>query len=420
MGNGSERARPALILDAGQRQSLVSLRALGRAGIEVWAADWRSGHPASVSRWCAGRARLPDVANHPDAFVDGVIELCEALGSPVIISCHDGSIQALRSRRSEVEQVGNLALASEQALTVAVDKQATLAAAERVKVPTPPTRRVRDISAAVAAIGDLGLPIVVKPRTSWVTCGSGGWGSGPAVGQTQGAAIAEVQRLLDGGVEALLQPWLSGSRDAVGIFLANGVTWARFAVRSQRMYPPIGGNSIVRATIPVPSDIGRMAEALVREISLEGYGEVEFRRDHQGRPFLMEINPRLNAGIEVAVRAGVDIPLLLYRWAAGEPLEPVLEYRAGQRTRWLQGDLRWLAEVFASPTHPDAPRRRDALRTFFGEFARAGSYDYWDSADMRPAIRAVVLDVARIPNLIHRSLMPRATSVMHTYDKPPR
>lgn len=399
MGKGSARARPALILDAGQRQSLVALRALGRAGVEVWAADWRSGHPASVSRWCAGRARLPDVASHPDAFVDGVIELCDALGSPIIFSCHDGSIGALRSRRSEVEQVGNLALASEQALAVAVDKQATLAAAERVEIPTPPTRRLRDTSGVVAAVGDLGLPIVVKPRTSWVACGSGGWGSGPVVAQTQDEAIAEVQRLLDGGVEALLQPWLSGSRDAVGIFLANGVTWARFAVRSQRMYPPIGGNSIVRATIPVSPDIGGMAEALVREISLEGYGEVEFRRDHQGRPFLMEVNPRLNAGIEVAVRAGVDIPLLLYRWAAGEPLELGLEYRVGQRMRWLQGDLRWLAEVLASPSHPDAPRRRDALRAFFSEFARADGYDYWDPADMRPAMREVARDVTRIPHL---------------------
>lgn len=391
--------RPALILDAGQRQSLVALRALGRAGVEVWAADCRRGYPASVSRWCAGRARVPDVASHPDAFVDGVIELSKALGSPVIVSCHDGSIDALRSRRSEVEQVGSLALASDQSLAMAVDKQATLAAAERLRIPTPPTRQVRDTAAVVTAIGELGLPVVVKPRTSWVTRGSSGWRAGPAVAQTQGEAIAEVQRLLDGGVEALLQPWLSGSRDAVGIFLAGGMTWARFAVRSQRMHPLIGGDSIVRATIPMPSDVGGMAEALVREISLDGYSEVEFRRDRDGRAFLMEVNPRLNAGLEVAVRAGVDIPLLLYRWAAGDPLDRVLGYRVGQRMRWLAGDLRWLADVFASPSHPDAPLRRDALRAFFAECARAEGYDYWDAADMRPAIRAAARAVARIPEL---------------------
>ena len=403
MGGGSVCARPALLLDAQLRQSLVALRALGRAGIEAWAAGWHSGHPppASVSRWCAGRARVPDVAQHPDAFVDGVIELCRTLGSPVIITGHDGAIQALRSRRGEVEQVAHLALASEQALALAVDKQATLRAADGVKVPRPPTRRVCDTSAVTGAIEDLGLPVVVKPVTSWVSCESGGWRTGPAVAQTHEEAVAAVRRLLDGGVDALLQPWLSGSRDAIGIFRADGVTWARFAVRSHRMYPLIGGSSIVRTTIPMPSDIGDMAEALVREISLEGYGEVEFRRDQQGRPFLMEVNPRLNAGIEVAVRAGVDVPLLLYRWAAGEPLDRALEYRVGQRMRWLQGDLIWLANVFRSPSHPDAPGRRGALEAFFGEFVRAGSYDYWDSADIRPALR----EALRVTKFLYQWLM---------------
>jgi predicted ATP-grasp superfamily ATP-dependent carboligase len=117
---------------------------------------------------------------------------------------------------------------------------------------------------------------------------------------------------------------------------------------------------------------------------MEGYAQVEWRRDGDGRPFLMEVNPRLNASIELAVRAGVNIPLLLYRWAAGEPLQPISTYRYGQRLRWLHGDAEWLREVRRDPGHPDAPDIRTAYRAFFSEFVQTRSYDYWDRRDLGP------------------------------------
>src|SRR5207247_3985369 len=80
------------------------------------------------------------------------------------------------------------------------------------------------------------------------------------------------------------------------------------------------------------------AESLVREINLEGYSEVEFRRDAAGVPYLMEINPRLSASVEVAVRAGIDFPWLVYQWASGGPIEKADGYRTGGRIRQLGRD----------------------------------------------------------------------------------
>ncbi len=382
--------RPALVLDGRLRQSLATVRILGRAGIEVFVADTDRRTPAFASRWCSGRAVLPDFGDDPDAFVDGVIALCEALGSPVIITSHDGAIDALRSRRAEVEQVGSLALASEDALSVAVDKRATLAVGERLGLQVPKGRTVTEISSGPNAIDEVGLPLVIKPVVSWVQSRQGGWRGSPVVAVTRAAAMSQLEQLLDAGAVALVQPWLSGARDAVGLFLADGALWAKFAVRSHRMSPMIGGSSVVRETIAMPADVAEMAEALVRELSLEGYAEVEFRRDRDGRPLLMEVNPRLNAGVEVALRAGVDVPSLLYRRAAGQPLQAALNYRAGQRMRWLEGDLNWLAEAVAHPEHPDAPPR--PVRVFLKEFARPAGFDYWDRKDVRPVLRQVTRD----------------------------
>ena len=76
---------------------------------------------------------------------------------------------------------------------------------------------------------------------------------------------------------------------------------------------------MLRVSIPLPPDVNTAAERLVTELDLEGYSEVEFRRDRQGNAVLMEINPRLSASVEVAVRAGVPFSRLLYAWAAGSP-----------------------------------------------------------------------------------------------------
>src|SRR5581483_6399638 len=130
-------------------------------------------------------------------------------------------------------------------------------------------------------------------------------------------------------------------------------------------------------------------------IDLEGYSEVEFRRDRDGRAVLMEINARLSASVEIAVRAGIDYPLLVYRWATGESLGAPAAYRAGVRMRWLGGDIAWLAETWRSQGRPGVSTRGRALADFFGEFARRDRYDYVDRRDLKPAAIATAAAVAR-------------------------
>ena len=201
----------------------------------------------------------------------------------------------------------------------------------------------------------------------------------------------------------MVQQWLCGSREAVSLIWADGGARAIFAQRAHRMSPLIGGSSVVRESIPLPADIVPMSEALVSELSLEGYSEIEFRRDQGGRPFLMEINPRLSASVEIAVRAGVNFPLLLYDWAAARPAQAARGYRYGRRMRWLKGDLAWLLEALRDPENPDAPRQGTAIGTFLGDFARPSGYDYWDWGDPRPP----ALVAARVARALPRRLARR-------------
>ena len=211
---------------------------------------------------------------------------------------------------------------------------------------------------------------------------------------TPDEARRAVDELTSLGGTVLFQQFLSGEREAVSFLYANGEMYARFAQWAKRTQPPLGGTSVFRRSIVIPEDIGDQAERLVREIELEGYSEVEFRRDSAGKPYLMEINPRLSASVEVAVRAGVDFPYLLYQWAAGERIDRVESYRAGRWMRYLEGDILTTAQSFTQRGRPGVTPPARALFDFLVSFLIPSGYDYVDWRDPLP-IWMAMLDFGR-------------------------
>jgi len=102
----------------------------------------------------------------------------------------------------------------------------------------------------------------------------------------------------------------------------------------------------------------------------------------------MEINPRLSASVEVAVRAGVDFPYLLYQWASGGPIERVKGYRIGRWMRHLGGDINTMVATLRQRGRPQVTPPVQTLLDFGLSFLRPMAYDYLDWQDPLPAIRA--------------------------------
>src|SRR5207247_11275477 len=161
-----------------------------------------------------------------------------------------------------------------------------------------------------------------------------------------------------------------------------------FAQWAKLTSPPVGGNSVLRQSIAVPADIGGHAESLVREINLEGYSEVEFRRDAAGVPYLMEINPRLSASLEVAVRAGVDFPYLFYQWATGGPIDRVAGYRTGGWIRDLGGEITTMIAPTPQRGMPGLTSPVQTLLQVGLSFSKPMAYDYLSWRDPLPAVLA--------------------------------
>jgi hypothetical protein len=77
----------------------------------------------------------------------------------------------------------------------------------------------------------------------------------------------------------------------------------------------------------------------------------------------MEINAKFWGSIALAIAAGVDFPVLLYRLAKGEKIEARPPYRLNVRCRWLlPGD------ILHFMTNPDRWKLKPSFFDFRGEF----------------------------------------------------
>jgi predicted ATP-grasp superfamily ATP-dependent carboligase len=342
-----------------------------------------------------------------DDYLNYLKELLERTGVCVLISSHDGTIAMLRRHREQLEQRARLALASEAALTIAVNKERTLALASELGIRVPLSRVMTGVDELPLALKEIGLPAVIKPSESWICAGSQGARVAAQLVTTADEARNAVTELTRFGAAVLFQELLSGAREAVSLLYAGGEMHARFAQWAKRTAPPLGGESVLRQSIAVPPDIGSQAERLVREINLEGYSEVEFRRDSGGIPYLMEINPRLSASVEVAVRSGVDFPYLLYQWASGGPVDRVEGYRVGVWMRYLKGDIMTTVATFRQRGRPGVMSPMQAILDFGVSFFRPMGYDYIDWKDPLPAVTATASFTRNTIRRVMRTHVPR-------------
>lgn len=414
----------ALVLGASTRQSLATIRSLGRAGLRVVAAesyaecDPRLPVLGFQSRYCAASLVLPSFSTDPAGYAEAIVDFVRQHPTRVLIAPSDGAIAALLPRRDELEKLDcRVALPPAEALAVANDKDRTLAVAESLGIRGPRTVRVDEPDQLHRLLDELDPPFVLKPTSSW---------AGQASLRLQAVDVtdrAEARRVatdfLDRGVGALGQVWVGGRREGVTVLMVEGEVKAAFAHVEWRTTPALGGASVVRESIPLPEDIRAGSVRLLQTLGLDGLAEVEFRRDASGEPLLMEINARMCGTVEIAGRCGVDFPRMLYDWAVGDPVQPVWSYRAGRRMRWLRGDLRWLRDNGRRAGRPDSVSWLRGIGMFLAEFLRTPHHDCFDVHDLRPVLAEARTTVASIRQSLGRprplptteeALCPKTTS----------
>lgn len=398
--DGHRGERSVLVTDAGRPSALAVIRSLGRQGWRVVAATSDRVSPASHSRHTAARVRYPKPHHDPEGTVEAVLEAVRRHHVELVVPVTDDVILPLAAARRRFEGLAALAVADDAALATAWDKLATIRLAEAQGIAVPRTMAVDELgleaTVAAAAAGDLGWPVVVKPRRSYAHVA----GARPER-RWVGYAFDEGElrhRLAAAGDDVLLQEHHPGTGVGIGILADHGRPLAAFQHRRIREFPLTGGASSCRVSEPVDATMLAAATSLLGAMEWTGLAMVEFRAD-RGRTVLMEINGRIWGALPLAVASGMDFParLAALHLEGAPPPGDGLDtgYRVGVRTRDLDGERAWLAAVLrGAPLRPpfEMPRRREALAVAVGLLRRGCPIDGLDRHDPVPG----ALELARV------------------------
>jgi hypothetical protein len=385
----SPTALDALVLDLDTRGGLSIVRALGEAGLAVGVGAPLAA-PGLRTRHAEARYLLPAPAVGVPAALEGLLEALRARPVDAVLTSGDPWLALLHEHRDAIERLAAPAVGSPAAVALALSKPRTLELAATLGIPAPRSLTATSVPEATAAAAELGLPVVLKPACSWRPDGDGGDRLSPTWCATAGEVEAAAAALARPDAPVLVQEVAPGARETHKLFVVGGELLARVVMEPLRCWPPLGGSSTMRQTIAPPSDSAEMAQRLVLEAGLEGYSEVEFRRAADGRPLLMEINPRLSQSIEIARKAGVDFARLQLEWARGGRIDRVQGYRVGVRVGWLAGDARFAVSALRGSGSP-APAKRDAAR-IGRDYLTGTRIEGLDLSDPRPVLSALAFN----------------------------
>ncbi|WP_418277114.1 ATP-grasp domain-containing protein [Isoptericola jiangsuensis] len=280
-------------------------------------------HAADMDRWASGiylveadRRRLvpPGLA---EEFVDEVVAMCERDRIEVLFATVDVELPRLAAARDRLEAVGTvLASPSAATLDTALDKLALARACEgHLRVPRT------ELLGACGYDDDWTYPVIVKPRR-----GAGSRGVRLVTDHAELLAVSATEDLL-------VQELLPGEEYSVDVLadldghVVAAVPRARLRVDS--------GVSVAGVTLH-DDELVDTASAVARVIGLTTVANVQLKRDADGRPALLEVNPRFPGAMPLTVAAGVDMPSLTLDAVLGRPVPEHVDFREVANVRFLE------------------------------------------------------------------------------------
>lgn len=357
----------AVVTDGLWRKSVSVIRALGKAGthITVLGDSWATA--GFWSRYTWKRRKAPLASDDPQAFGEALTRLA-ASEQPerALFPMEEASLQYVSDHREKLASLGyRFLIPSREALAIARNKASTIQFAAQLGLPAPRTLYPATFEEFKSAISQFERgAFVCKPTHG---TGSAGVRYGDFADENEVARYWESQNPL------VVQERVPADGRAIGVSLLfddRSACVASFVHERLQQYPNSGGPSTDRVSIADPH-LAELSTKLLSALGWKGIAMVEWKLDPvTSQPYIMEINPRFWGSLELAVRSGVNFPLLYLRVCEGQLIQPQPSYVLGVRCRWLvPGDLlRYLT----------APSREPFPQFLRGLPAEAEEFDWRD------------------------------------------
>jgi len=321
-----------LVTGAGGPSAVSIMKSLSRVdGVTLWAADIDANAAGLYLVPPARRLLLP--RGDAPGFIDALLEWCRAESIEVVFPTVDQELLPLALSRDAFLATGVRPVLTDAAvLRDCLDKW-RLYEACRGRLPLPRTALLDESFRAM----DWELPVIVKPRT--------GSGSRDVTLVTDPAWF----RAVDRGGSFLVQELLPGEEHSLDVLSAP--TGDVIAV-VPRLRLKIDSGVAVAARTLHDAELDALARQVAATIGLTWVSNVQSRRDADGRPRLLEVNPRFPGTMPLTVAAGVDMPAICLSMALGAPAPAPMGFHDVAMVRYLEERFLAPEELTAVPTTP--------------------------------------------------------------------
>jgi hypothetical protein len=290
-----------------------------------------------LSRYATSTFLAPDPASSGEQFVDSIAsELGARYASCALVST-DAALWALSRWRGKLPDAAVRILPPHASVARVLDSSRLSDLARSVDVSCIDTLRFEPGDSLVGledAVNKLGMPIWVRPLMPWIEREDGSrrvvenrvvWHMSELI-----ALLSHPGKLFDKG--CIIEHRPKGRYVSFAAVCDKGVPIAQMC---QERFA-----TLVR-TIAIEPEMQRMAHRLLGALCWQGPAKVEMIQLESGAFRVVRVIGHLWGSMQLAIDAGVDVPLLCYRLTQGawRPKSTILA-RPGIEMHWMLGDVK--------------------------------------------------------------------------------
>jgi D-aspartate ligase len=310
--------RPWAVVLSSDAVGLGAVRSLQAGGVTTLVVMLDPWEPVRASRY-GHKVLVPRSRDMEGAILDVLAGIARE-PRPVLIPTSDLLAHIVAKHRADLEQRFRCCIPPDAAINIALDKARDTQLLQGTEIPLPRTVQTLPSSAA-ELLRQLGVPLIVKPRTyqdkeglGWRNVVIRSLAAAEAFYRTSSAVFSRViaQELIPGPDETL---W-----ECICLFDADSEIARAFTFRKLSTMPAHYG-ATTRGRSERNDALVDLAAAVGKRFNYTGLADIDVKYDaRDGRYKYLELNPRLGMCHSFGTRCGVNLTLDAYRLACGEDL----------------------------------------------------------------------------------------------------
>jgi len=324
----SRNRLPLAVVLSSDAVGLGAVRSLRLGGVPTVVVMMDPWEPVRASRY--GRKMLVPRTGNPDAAILDVLSRIEG-ERPVLIPTSDHLTYFASKHRAQLESKFRLCIPPDSAIRMVLDKAKDTQLFTGTDIPFPKT--VQELPSSPAdLVRELGLPLIIKPRT-FVDKENLGWRNVIVRSAHDAEEFYRESRTRFGSVIA--QELIPGADDTlwefIGLFGSDHTIARSFTFQKHSTMPAHYG-ATARGVSRYNEELVDLSARVGKLLHYSGIADIDVKYDGRDGKFkYLELNPRLGLCHYFGTRCGVNLTLDGYRQACGEDLPAAMPQVDGRR-----------------------------------------------------------------------------------------